>query len=348
MITSSIQKLALESEKIAEGDLDHKVAFKNEDEIGQLGQALEQMRISLKTRMDEINRLLFVSRGVASSLEMDLAVKPILKGALATGASSARLILTPAALPETDKEVQTQFGLGPSAEHYQSLDAKILAMTESEHEVVMPDPRGAGLENESGGPIPSGLLAIALRHENVHYGTLWIAYDQPHTFTQDEVRFLSAIAGQAALAASNARLYLSEQLGRQRFEAILTSTPDPVLVTDHQNRLLVANPAAITLLGNGETLVSNTEIDKIIEQEELLNLLQETAISGAPSSVEVDFPGNRTYHATASLVMADGQIMGRVCVLTDITHFKELDALKSEFVSTVSQDLRSPLTLMRG
>jgi signal transduction histidine kinase len=64
--------------------------------------------------------------------------------------------------------------------------------------------------------------------------------------------------------------------------------------------------------------------------------------------VEVDFPGNRTYHATASPVMADNQVMGRVCVLTDITQFKELDALKSEFVSTVSHDLRSPLTLMRG
>ena len=56
----------------------------------------------------------------------------------------------------------------------------------------------------------------------------------------------------------------------------------------------------------------------------------------------------RVYLATASSVMADGQRVGRVCVLRDVTHFKELDALKSEFVSTVSHDLRSPLTLMRG
>jgi len=39
---------------------------------------------------------------------------------------------------------------------------------------------------------------------------------------------------------------------------------------------------------------------------------------------------------------------GRVCVLWDITHYKKLDTLKSEFVSTVSHDLRAPLTLMRG
>jgi signal transduction histidine kinase len=40
--------------------------------------------------------------------------------------------------------------------------------------------------------------------------------------------------------------------------------------------------------------------------------------------------------------------MGRVCVLRDITYFKELDRLKTEFVESVSHDLRSPLTLMRG
>jgi signal transduction histidine kinase len=34
--------------------------------------------------------------------------------------------------------------------------------------------------------------------------------------------------------------------------------------------------------------------------------------------------------------------------MQDVTYFKELDSLKSEFVSTVSHDLRSPLTLMRG
>jgi signal transduction histidine kinase len=47
-------------------------------------------------------------------------------------------------------------------------------------------------------------------------------------------------------------------------------------------------------------------------------------------------------------VLADGRQVGRVCVLRDVTRFKELDTLKSEFVSTVSHDLRSPLTLMRG
>lgn len=41
-------------------------------------------------------------------------------------------------------------------------------------------------------------------------------------------------------------------------------------------------------------------------------------------------------------------MVGRVCILRDVTQLKEIDTLKSDFVATVSHDLRSPLTLMRG
>jgi signal transduction histidine kinase len=54
------------------------------------------------------------------------------------------------------------------------------------------------------------------------------------------------------------------------------------------------------------------------------------------------------YYPSLSTVAAEGRPVGRVCILRDITHYKELDALKSDFVATVSHDLRAPLTLMRG
>jgi signal transduction histidine kinase len=59
-------------------------------------------------------------------------------------------------------------------------------------------------------------------------------------------------------------------------------------------------------------------------------------------------PDGKTYLATASAMLAEGRTVGRVCILRDVTQLKEIDTLKSEFVSTVSHDLRSPLTLMRG
>ncbi len=59
-------------------------------------------------------------------------------------------------------------------------------------------------------------------------------------------------------------------------------------------------------------------------------------------------PDGKTYLAMASPMTADGRTVGRVCILRDVTQLKEIDTLKSDFVSTVSHDFRSPLTLMRG
>ena len=59
-------------------------------------------------------------------------------------------------------------------------------------------------------------------------------------------------------------------------------------------------------------------------------------------------PDGKTYLAMASSMNADGRTVGRVRILRDVSQLKEIDTLKSDFVSTVSHDLRSPLTLMRG
>ncbi len=178
-------------------------------------------------------------------------------------------------------------------------------------------------------------MAIALRHENQFYGVLWIGFDVAHVFSEEEVRYLATLSSQAALAASNARLYLNAEIGRQRLSAILASTPDPVLVTDQRNRLLLANPAAWRVLGLGAEWEEGKPIEQVINNQELLALLD----------------GKSDDKGTAEITMADGKVyfrVGRVCVLRDVTTFKQLDLLKSEFVATVSHDLRSPLTLMRG
>ena len=123
-------------------------------------------------------------------------------------------------------------------------------------------------------------------------------------------------------------------------------SPDPVLVTDHYSRLLLVNPAARHLLGINPETARGKPIDRVVKQPELARLL--STLSDERQTAEVTLPDGQVYLATASSVMAEGHPVGRVCLLRDITHFKELDALKSDFVATVSHDLRSPLTLMRG
>ena len=281
---------------------------------------------------------------------MSEAVQPILESALATGASSVRILLAPSIMSDLNSAspIPLSFGLGHSQVLYRDLDEQILALTRQQDRLVLSNLNRPRLINRPpGAPLPESLMAVALRHENLYYGTLWIAFDKPHTFSEEEVRFMVTLGGQAALAAANARLFLTAEIGRQRLESILTSNPDPVLVTDQQDHLLLANPAAWQVLGLSMEEVSHSPlINKVIKEPELANLLRSS--SAERQSIEITLPGGRIFMATATPVLAEGQRVGRVCVLRDVTHFKELDALKSDFVSTVSHDLRSPLTLMRG
>ncbi|HKJ26354.1 MAG TPA: ATP-binding protein, partial [Anaerolineales bacterium] len=348
VVTGSIGNLAVEAQRISSGDLDHSLESERVDEVGLLANSLDEMRLNLRARIEENVRLLSVSSGVASALEMEMAVNPILKGALSIGASSARLVLAETALPDYEQDTRTEFGLGDFAEFYKNLDKQILNLTMQQPEVILTNPSRARLNNP-GNPLPESILAVALFHENVHYGALWVGFDKPHDFTEDERRFMKAVAGQAALAASNARLYLSELLGRQRMEAILESTPEPVLVTDYQDHLFLVNRAAQILLGNEKGELEGKPVEDAVQQSALRTLLvsKEVDEAGKPP-VEITFPDGRVFFGTASPVQVDDQKMGRIVILRDITHYKELDALKSDFVDTVNHDLRSPLTTMRG
>ncbi len=349
VITASLQSLAQETGRIAQGRLDHAMSIDGEDEVGKLRRAFERMRVSLKARLDELNRLLVVSQGVASSLEMSEAVQPVLESALATGASAARVVLAPTVVPELNGAATTpiSFGLGPSHNLYRGLDDQILAFTRQQGRLVLSNLMRPRLLNlPPGAPSPASLMAVTLRHENLYYGALWIAFDNPHNFTEEEVRFVVTLGGQAALAAANARLFLKAEIGRQRLAAILASSPDPILVIDQRDHLLVANPAAWQALGLGMDIDESKTIDELIDQEDLLDLLR--SLSDDKQSGELILQDGRVYLASTTPVLAEGQRVGRVCIMQDVTHFKELDSLKSEFVSTVSHDLRSPLTLMRG
>ncbi|PWH18401.1 MAG: hypothetical protein DDG60_00475 [Anaerolineae bacterium] len=346
-VTTSLQNLSSEAVRIAQGQLDHAMTVEGVDEVGQLRRAFEQMRMSLQSRLEELNRLLLVSQGVASSLDLQDTIQPVMEAVLALGANAVRVVIT--FLDETsEQESGTVFALGPSKDKYAYLDEQMIHLTQQQERLVLTNVlRSRGLEISTGRPMPASLMAVALRHENRQYGVLWAGFDQPRLFSETDVRFLTTLAGQAALAASNNHLFRTAEVGRQRLAAILASTPDPVLVTDQYNRLLLSNPAAWQALGPAVGTGEGQPIEKLLSQQALIDLLN---VNAPPDklSAEVTLLNNQVYLATASPVVAEGRPMGRVCILRDITHFKQLDTLKTEFVSTVSHDLRSPLTLMRG
>lgn len=348
-ITASLQNLAVEAGRMSRGQLDRPVVTTGQDEVGQLSGALEGMRVSLKSRLDELNRLLIVSQGVASSLQIEDALRPVLESALVGGATAARIVLDAGILPNQEDAGGGPFcmGSGPTAEVYSYLDLQILEFTRKQDLLKIANlTRPRLFQISEGSSRPQSLMALALRNETLYFGALWVAYEQTHLFTEEEVNYLATLAGQAAIAVANTRLFLTSELGRQRLEAILVSTPDPVLVTDQSGRLMLSNPAAGEILGEQVAQGVGRPVETLQLPAPLIGMI--LASVDGKDALELTLSDGRTYLATASSIVSDAKHVGRVCMLRDITQFRELDALKTDFVSMVSHDLRAPLSLVQG
>jgi len=209
-------------------------------------------------------------------------------------------------------------------------------------------------ENFPGNEWIRSYVGIPLIIDQDVVGFLNVNSDVPGFFTEESTLRFRSFADHAAIAYRNADLYQQLQehateleirvqnrtaelnAAKENIEGILSSVPEAVFVLDRYNQLVQANQSGETLLKladeSKQDLFSPDFIKSIVEAKspDPQNLLE---VSG------------RSYQAMASEVQADEkESSGHVIVFQDVTHFKELDQLKTKFVSDVSHELRTPLT----
>ncbi len=346
-VTNPLTELVQASKKIAAGEKWEPSALaKRDDEIGQLNQAFYQMYQSRNKRLNELSLLLGVSHEVSANMDVKRGVAAILRGALrGTGATGARaVVLNPSG------SYPLQYGEGPSAKKMGVWDRQLMTQLRHTDGLVLSSPaeirKALGLAETAVLPV-SSFIAIPLHSHDRFLGILWMGYPHPHTFDQTERDLLQTLAGQAAVLVENARLFATAEGGRRRLAAVLASTSDAVIVTDQTNRILLVNRAMEKLFDLKSNQVIGRPVTDVVKAPELAAAL---ANGGERThNLEIAAKNDRIYYANVSSIYNnEGQAIGRVAVLHDITHLKEIDEMKSEFVRTVSHDLRNPLTFMRG
>jgi signal transduction histidine kinase len=306
------------------------------------------MRSGLKDRLDEMGLLLDVNQQLATSFELKQASPPILRGIQElTSADLVRLILLPAVNDVSGDHECYQEGDDPG--NWVSIDEQVISLCLQGVQFVLENPSRARavLELDSLEVAMATIFGIPIQSKDGFLGVIWVAHAEPHHYSAAELNLLEIIASQLEAAATNARLYQLAEQERMRLGAVLQATPDAVIVTDGSGYISLANPAAeVVLRGSAKDALGKPAGDWLTNAEVAGILLQ----SGTEvHTAEVQIADDKVMFASATDVHAgQGVPMGRVCVLWDITHFKKLDQLKSEFVATVSHDLRTPLTSVQG
>ena len=213
------------------------------------------------------------------------------------------------------------------------------------------------------------LIGVGSNAENQTIGALLATSSEPHAFSQADVNLLDAFGDQAAIAVKNARLYgqlVEEEKQTARLyqsvleksnelEAILRGIGDAVLVIDPQLRLLMMNPVAARILGVIEAPEPGVRLPDIVPDKALLDLVHDTLVEGGTPLIRElklereDGGEPAIYQALASSVKgANGHMRGVAVVMRDITSQKEIEQIKSDFLSVVSHELRTPLHSIKG
>lgn len=140
-----------------------------------------------------------------------------------------------------------------------------------------------------------------------------------------------------------------------RIHTILNSMTDGILVTNNEHQLVLWNPALLKMLNLDGRLETGTHISDTVPNKDLVKIIEKAYQPDASKyttiseEIEISGHGPRTLMVNVSVVRDEkGQELGVVSTLRDITGLKEIDQIKSQFVTMVAHEIRAPLAAIEG
>ena len=297
----------------------------------------------LQQRVSELETLARLGRSITATLDPDAVLSAVVEAAVElTGAEEGSLLL----VDETSGELYMR-----ASRNFQEQFARTfrIPVQDSLAGNVIRTGKPVLLDQNTPKKIKTSylvqrLLYVPLQLRGHVFGVLGVDNRQKvSAFDQHHIQIVSALADFAVIAIENAHQYHSTVIERHKLETILTSIQDGVIVINNEGRIVLVNETAKVAFDLTQMKPEGQLAAEIFTHPDLLELIK---VRENPSynRGEINLSDGRIFAGQITTIPE----VGRAITMHDITSLKKLDRIKTDFVSTVSHDLRSPLTAILG
>jgi signal transduction histidine kinase len=316
-------------------------------------------------RVRQRDHLLEISRAITARLDLAAVLSLVLKATVEMLAGNAGLI----ALRQDDGSFVVRASLGLPEALIKQLNPLWADLHERGWRPRDLNQRLA-LALTSSGVTLGQVVALPMSVGQETVGAIYVFRRRGGRFSSNDRRMLASFANQAAIAVHNAQLYEQVSREKRRLDAIIEYSADGVAILDAGRRIQVFNRALAALTGWPASEALGRDHDEVIQWA---RIDRGTDLAGAeaggwplayqpaPSASERDLTlyveGDlrRRDGSTVSvgityapLLDREGRLVNIISDVHDITRFREAEELKSTFISVISHELKTPVSLIKG